>query len=151
MSRAKPATPPTTPPTNAGVDGELPPPDPAAAVAEEDGALLGVPVELPTPPNPPVPPSVVVALADDEYAVDEDVGEDRVELVDERVLVVNEELEGVVLDVRLKEYDGVKEVLEEEEGKVVKEMEVEFDVGVIMTGDVVTWVEPELVCEDMTT
>lgn len=53
--KAKPARPPTTLPTKTGVDGELPLPEPAAALVDEEGAPPAVSVGPPVPPSTPLP------------------------------------------------------------------------------------------------
>ncbi|KAL8914364.1 MAG: hypothetical protein Q9171_000994 [Xanthocarpia ochracea] len=144
MIKARPARPPTTPPTKVGVDGVLPPPDPEAAVVDEDGSPPGVPVGVPTPPpGTPVSEKVLEALAEDDEGDEEDEENDRVDVVDkELVLVADVKL--VVVWSRL--LDVVRSVPENE-----VEYEVEFEVGVMMTGNVVTRVEPEIVCDEVTT
>lgn len=150
---ARPATAPTTPPTNAGVDGELPPPEAAAAVEDEAGAPPPVLVGPPAPPTAPVPSLVLLALAEDE---DEDDGDDVIEdeteeVVDDRVLVASVELRDVAVEDVLTEFEGVEKPLKKEDEDEDDAVEFELAVGVMRTGNVVTRVDPEIVCEDVTT
>ena len=72
---ARPANPPTTPPTTAGVEGALLSPEPALELAVGDGADS-------VPPEPPTPPPMIAPVFDgpkddvDELESEED--EDRV-------------------------------------------------------------------------
>lgn len=141
--KAKPASPPTTLPTKVGVDGISPPSDPAVAAEEEDGSAPTVPVGVPSPPSgTPVSADVLDALAEDND-VDKDVETGSDDVVDrELVFVAKAEL---VLD-WLRLFGIVSRVPEDEEG-----YEVEFVVDVRTTGKVVTSVEPDSVCEEVTT
>lgn len=138
-----PATPPTTLPTNVGVDGELSSPDAAAAVVEAAGKDPAVPVEPPAPPGTPLPKLELEALAeedeDDKMVEDEEKVEDG-----ERVLVANVELEDV-MDDWMREFEEVRR-----DPKGVGEVsEVEFAVGVTMTGIVVRRVVPEIISDEV--
>lgn len=85
--KARPASPPTTPPTRVGVDGALPPPDPTAAAVDEDGFSPPVPVGVPPPPATPGSVDVLDALAEDD-GISEVVAEDeKDEVVDKAVLL----------------------------------------------------------------
>lgn len=105
----------------------------------------------PTPPTAPVPSLVPLALAEDEDVdADDDVIEDEIkEVVDDRVLVASVELKDIAVEDGLREFEGVeKPPKKEDEDDVV---EFELAVGVMRTGNVVTLVEPDIVCEDVTT
>lgn len=142
--KARPASPPTTLPTKVGVDGVPPPPDPETAVVDEDGLPPAVPVGVPPPPTgTPVSEKVLDALAEDDEDDDEDV-ENGSDVVVDREFVLVAEVELVLVWLRL--LDVVRSVPENEE-----EYEVEFDIGVMVTGKVVTNVEPEIVCDEVTT
>ena len=65
---ARPARPPTTPPTTAGVEGAAPPPEPAPELAVDEGAEP-VPLATPDPPTPPPIAAVVLDGINDEDAV----------------------------------------------------------------------------------
>lgn len=141
--RVKPATPPTTLPTNVGVEGVLSPPDPAAAVVEAAGGGPAVPVGPPAAPGTPLPKLGLAALAEDE---DDEIVEDEGDVEDgERVLVANVELDNVTIDDWMKEFE---EVRRDPEG-VGEVSDVEFAVGVTMTGIVVIWVVPEIISDDV--
>ena len=62
--RASPATPPTAPPTTAGVAGLEPPPPPDAAVVDEVGAATVPEAEIPPPPTVPVLEAPAALLPD---------------------------------------------------------------------------------------
>ncbi|KAL8943866.1 MAG: hypothetical protein Q9211_000833 [Gyalolechia sp. 1 TL-2023] len=136
--RVKPATPPTTLPTNVGVEGILSPPDPAAAAMDDVGGAPAVPVGPPKPPGAALSKPELDALAeedeDDKMVEDEDNVEDE-----ERVLVANVELVDVMVD------DWMRE-LEELRGDP---NDVEFEVRVTRAGIVVTRVDPETVSDEM--
>ena len=143
---ARPATAPTTLPTSVGVDGEPPPPDAAATVDDDAGMPSVVAVGPPAPPSPFVASAVFDTLAEDEV-VDCNVVEDE-----------NDELMAAALDgVRSVEFkEGVVDVWLEVVGKVSdkdegERVEVKLELGVTMTGKVVTLVDPEIVCDDVTT
>lgn len=142
--KARPASPPTTLPTKVGVDGVPPPPDPEAAVVDEDGLPLPVPVGVPPPPpGTPVSEKVLDAMGEEDEVDDADVENGSDDVVD-RELVLAADVELALVWLRL--LDVVRSVSENEE-----EYEVEFDVGVKVTGKVVTSVEPETVCDEVTT
>ena len=138
--KAKPASPPTTLPTKVGVDGISPPSDPESAAEEEDGSPPTVPVGVPG--GTPVSADVLEAPAEDND-VDEDVERGSDDVVD-RELVFVAKAEPVLVWLRL--FGLVRRVPEDEEG-----YEVEFVDGVRTTGKVVTSVEPDSVCEEVTT
>lgn len=141
--KAKPASPPTTLPTKVGVDGMFPPSDPEAAAVEEDGLPPAVPVGIPPPSTgTPVSANVLDALAEDNDE-DEKVESGSDDVVD-RELVFVAKAELVLVWLRL--FGVVRRLPENEE-----EYEVEFVVGVMMTGKVVTIVEPDVVCDEVTT
>ncbi|KAL8637779.1 MAG: hypothetical protein Q9226_009080, partial [Calogaya cf. arnoldii] len=100
---------------------------PEAAVADEDGLPPTVPVDVPPPPSgTPLSTKVLDALAEADEIDEENVENGSDDVVESEREVGN--------------------VPENEE-----EYEVEFDVGEMVTGKVVTIVEPEIVCDEVTT